>query len=29
MIILVALLPITIMNRNIPQKWLEEQQQTN
>jgi hypothetical protein len=26
---MVALLPIPIKNRNIPQKWLDEQQQTN
>ena len=27
--VMVALLPIPIMNRNIPQKWLDEQRQTN
>jgi len=26
---MVALLPIQINNRNIPQKWLDEQRQTN
>jgi len=28
-VVMVALLPITIKNRNIPQKWLDEQRQTN
>jgi hypothetical protein len=28
-VVMVALLPIPIKNRNIPQKWLDEQQQTN
>jgi hypothetical protein len=28
-IMMVALLPIPIINRNIPQKWLDEQLYTN
>src|SRR5882757_11365679 len=28
-VVMVALLPILIKNRNIPQKWLDEQRQTN
>jgi hypothetical protein len=28
-VMMVALLPIPIKNRNIPQKWLDEQRQTN
>jgi len=28
-VVMVALLPIPIKNRNIPQKWLDEQRQTN
>jgi hypothetical protein len=27
-VVMVALLPIAIKNRNIPQKWLDEQRQT-
>jgi hypothetical protein len=28
-VVIVALLPIPIMNRNIPPKWLDEHRQTN
>jgi len=28
-VVMVALLPIPIKNRNIPEKWLDEHRQTN